>query len=59
MQGSVKDIGVQARDPSTEINLSRELPREIQKPTVRATMMVRDRFFNHILFLDLGIPLKM
>jgi hypothetical protein len=58
MHGSVNDIGVQAREPRTEMNLSKALPNEIQKPTVKATSMVLERFLSHILFLDFGILLK-
>ncbi len=59
MHGSVNDIGVHARDPRTDMNLSSELPRDIQNKTVKPTIIVRERFFSHILFFDLGIPLKM
>ena len=58
MHGSVNEIGVQARDPNTEMNLSKAFPNEMQKPTVKATSKVRDRFLSHILFFDFGIPLK-
>ena len=58
MHGKVKEIGVHANDPSTEMNLSKAFPREIQNPTVKATMIVRDMFLSHILFFDFGIPLK-
>lgn len=59
MQGKVNDIGVQAREPKTEMNLSREFPSDMQKTTVNATTNVRDKFFNHILFFDFGILLNM
>ena len=59
MHGKVNEIGVHARDPKTEMNLSSEFPRDIQNPTVSATMIVRDKFLSHILFLDFGMPLKM
>jgi hypothetical protein len=58
MQGSVNEIGVQAKEPNTDMNLSRESPRERQKMIVKRTIMVLLRFFSHILFGDLGIPLN-
>jgi len=59
MQGSVKDMGVHASDPRTEINLSNAFPSEIQNNIVNATMIVLDKFLSHIRFFDFGIPLKM
>ncbi len=58
IHGRVKEIGVHANDPRTEMNLSKAFPREMQNKTVKPTIKVRLKFLSHILFFDLGIPLK-
>jgi hypothetical protein len=58
MQGRVKDIGVQARDPKTDMNLSREFPSERQKITVNRTRRVLLRFLSHCRFFVFPIPLN-
>lgn len=58
MHGKVKEMGVHASDPNTEINLSKLSFKERQKTTVNKTITARNKFFNHILFLDFSMFLN-
>jgi hypothetical protein len=55
MQGKVNEIGVQAKLPSREMNLSRESPSKIQKIIVKRINRVLVKFFSHCLFGDFGM----
>lgn len=57
MQGNVNDIGVQVKEPNSDINLSMASPIDIQKMIVKRTIIVLLRFLSHYLFLLFGISL--
>ncbi len=58
MHGRVNEIGVHASDPNTDINLSKLSFNERQKITVNNTIIERNKFLNHILFLDFSMFLN-
>jgi len=57
--GIVKETGVEAIVPIKERNLSNLFYKSRQTTMVKSTMQDLKRFFNHCLFFDFGIFLKM
>ncbi len=58
MAGRVREIGVQAIEPESEMNLSTPWPTDMQMATPIKEINVRDKFFKYVRFLLWGIFAK-